>query len=143
MLGTSWAHVEPMLSLCWPMLGLCWPMFAQVGPMLGLCWPHVGPMLSPMLEPILEHMLGICWLSWAYVEDMLGNCKSSGGPLPTKCRLCLSARRALPTPPLKNTAFLHFSLFPPSYFDMRNKPCKTQCFLYLTHTIHCKLQWLQ
>ena len=28
MLGTSWAHVEPMFSLCWPMLGLCWPMLA-------------------------------------------------------------------------------------------------------------------
>ena len=28
MLGTSGAHVEPMLGLCWPMLGLCWPMWA-------------------------------------------------------------------------------------------------------------------
>ena len=40
-------------------------------------------------------------------------------------------RRALP---LKNTAFLHFSIFAASHFDMRNKPCKAQWFLYLTHT---------
>ena len=84
-------------------------------------------------------MMAILGLCWGYVRK----CKSSGGPLPTKCRLSLSARPALPTPPLKNTAFLHFYLFPASYFDMCNKPCKTQCFLYLTHTIHCKLQGLQ
>ena len=131
MLGTSWAHVEPMLGLCWPMLGLCWPRlglcWAYVEPSWRLCWAYVGDMMA---------ILGLCW---GYVRK----CKSSGGPLPTKCRLSLSARPALPTPPWKNTAFLHFSLFPASYFDMRNKPCKTQCFLYLTHTIHCKLQGLQ
>ena len=44
----------------------------------------------------------------------------------------LSAQRALPTAPLKNTAFLHFSLFAASPFSMRNKPCKTQCFVYLS-----------
>ena len=37
MLGTSGAHVEPMLSLCWPMLGLCWPMLAPCWSMLALC----------------------------------------------------------------------------------------------------------
>ena len=138
MLGTSWAHVEPMLSLCWPMLGLCWPTFAQVGPMFAPWLAYVGPMLSH-LGGYVGHMLGICWLSWAYVEDMLGNI-SRLEERPTKCRLSLSARLALLTPPLKNTAFLHFSLFPASYFDMRNKPCNTQCFSYLTHTKPCKLR---
>ena len=62
MLGTSWAHVEPMLSLCWPML-------AEVGPMLGLCWPHVG-LCWPYVGPSWR-------LGWAYVGDMsaiLGLC---------------------------------------------------------------------
>ena len=42
MLGTSGAHVEPMLGLRWPMLayvGLGW---AYVGPMLAPCWPMVA-----------------------------------------------------------------------------------------------------
>ena len=34
-----WAHVGPMLALCWPMLALAWPMLA-------LSWPYVGPMLT-------------------------------------------------------------------------------------------------
>ena len=71
MLGTFWAHVDPMLSLCWPMLGLCWPMFA--------CWPHVG-LCWPYVEP--SWRLGICWLSWAYVEDMLGNVSRLEGLYP-------------------------------------------------------------
>ena len=106
-----------MLGLCWPRLGLCWPH-------VGLCWPYVEP----------------SWrLCWAYVGDMLAilglgyvrQFKQFGGPLPTKCRLSLSARRALPTPPLKNTAFLHFSIFAASRFDMRT--VKHSVF-YTSHT---------
>ena len=134
MLSTSWAHVE----LCWPMLGLCWPRLGLCWPHVGLCWPYVEPSWR-LCWAYVGDMLAILGLCWGYVRK----CKSSGGPLPTKCRLSLSARPALPTPPLKNTAFLHFSIFPASYFDMRNKPCKTQCFLYLTHTMRCKLQGLQ
>ena len=67
MLGTSWAHVEHMLGLCWPMLGWAYvgPMLAYVGPMLA----YVGSMLSH-LGGYVGHMLGICWISWAYVGDM-------------------------------------------------------------------------
>ena len=35
---------------------------------------------------------------------------------------------------LKNTVFLHFSIFAAAHFSMRAKPCKAQCFLYLAHT---------
>ena len=38
-----WAHVGPMLALCWPMLALAWPMLALSWPYVGLCWPHDGP----------------------------------------------------------------------------------------------------
>ena len=91
--------------------------------------PYVGPMLSH-LGGYVGDMLAILGLCWGYVRQF----KSSGGPLPTKCRSCLSARRALPTPPLKSTVFLHFSIFAASRFDMRNKPCKTQCFFNTSHT---------
>ena len=71
MLGTSWAHVEPMLAYVRRMLayvGLGWayvgPMLAYVGPMLA----YVGSMLSH-LGGYVGHMLGICWLSWAYVGE--------------------------------------------------------------------------
>ena len=41
MLGTSCAHVEPML-------GICWPMLASVETMLGICWRMLAP-CCPML----------------------------------------------------------------------------------------------
>ena len=66
MLGTSWAHVEHMLGLCWPMLGwayvgVCWPhvglCWLYVEPSWRLCWAYVGDMLD---------ILGLCW---GYVYD--------------------------------------------------------------------------
>ena len=73
MLGTSWAHVEPMLGLCWPMLGLCWPMLAWVGPMLAYVGPilaYVGPMLSH-LGGYVGDMLAILGLCWGYVRRFM------------------------------------------------------------------------
>ena len=67
MLGTSGAHVEPMLAYVGPMLA---PMSAYVGPMLSHFGGYVG------------HRLGICWLSWAHVEDMLGNVSRLEGLYP-------------------------------------------------------------
>ena len=63
MLGTSWAHVEPMLGLCWPMyvrprLGLRWRMLAYVGPMLSHFGGYVGDMLA------------ILGLFWGYVGNL-------------------------------------------------------------------------
>ena len=75
-----------------------------------------GP-LGPMLSP-----------SWALCWVILGICvgSSSGsfcavyvdtGPSSKRCRLRMSARRALPTPPLENLLSLHFvPNFPPQNF---------------------------
>ena len=119
MLGTSWAHVELMLAYVRPMLayvGLGWAY-------IGLGWAYVGPILSH-LGGYVGHMLAILGLCWGHVRQF----KSSERPRPTKCRLCLSAGHALPTPPLKNTAFLHLSIFAASHFGVRNKTYKTQSF---------------
>ena len=43
MLGSSWAHVGPMLGPCWPMLGLCWPMLRHLGSYVGAI--YVEPIL--------------------------------------------------------------------------------------------------
>ena len=70
MLGTSWAHVEPMLAyvrrmlayvgsmlgLCWRMLAPCW---LYVEPSWRLCWAYVGDMLA---------ILGLCW---GYVRQFM------------------------------------------------------------------------
>ena len=80
-----------------------------------------GP-LGPMLSP-----------SWAFCWVILGICvgSSSGsfcavyvdtGPSSKRCRLCMSARRALPTP-LENRLFLHFAtIFPPRKFLIYHPP---------------------
>ena len=43
MLGQCWAHVGPMLGLCWTMLCLWGPCCGHLEPILSLCWAYVGP----------------------------------------------------------------------------------------------------
>ena len=55
----SWAHLGPVLALCWGILG---PNWAQVGPSwahLGPCWGHLGALLEgPGRHPEADSGLG-------------------------------------------------------------------------------------
>ena len=122
------------LSLFQTVWGLCChiliePILAHLGAMFSISGTYVGSSCGYVC-----HIWGLCWVilrasvrsSWSTFSAFdVGQC-----PAPTKCRLCLSARRALPTPP--------FTIFSASHFSMRNNLIK-QCFVYLTHTKHCKL----
>ena len=86
--------------------------------------------LSPKPAGYVSHIWDLCGvimrLCVPYLRPVQGNLEGQ----------VLSARSALPTPPWKNTAVLHFSLFAAFPFSMRNIPCKTQCFVYL-----CRCCW--
>ena len=51
--GPGWAHLGPILGLCWTYVGLCWryvrPMLAYVSPILA----YVGPVLQEVI--VSEH----------------------------------------------------------------------------------------
>ena len=125
MLGTSRAQVEPTLGLGWPMLGLCWPR-------LGVCWRMLAPCWHTLALcwAILEATLGICWLCWGdFRQFMFKNIFRYNF-----LRFFLPAKQK----PWKSLRFLtspRWNSRPPR----GQKPCKTQCFAYLTHTKHCKL----
>ena len=74
---------------------------------------------------------------------MLGNLSRLEGIYPQNVDYACPPGAHYRQKPLKNTAFLHFSIFAGWHFSMRNKPCKTQCFVYFTHSKHRKLQRLQ
>ena len=89
-LGTSCAHVEPMLGICWPMLAYAGlgrdcvgHMLAYVSPMLA----YVGTILVH-LGGYARHMLGICWGGYYLV------------PIPSPCSL-LGRRPAVRRKPHK------------------------------------------
>ena len=129
------------LSLFETVWGLCCHILAILAH-LGAMFPISGTYVGSSCGYVC-HIWDLCWVIWrASVRSSWSTFSAidvGARPTPTKCRLILSARRALPTPPLKNTAFWHFSLFAASLFVMRTKSCKPQCVVLHTHTKHCKL----
>ena len=74
--------VDAVLGLCWRILRLRWPICGYVVHIWDLCWV------------ILTASVRSSWSTFAAIDV-------GARPAPTKCGLCLSARCALPTPPLE------------------------------------------